>query len=133
MRRTQLLCWLALSVVGCVISPARTDVEFPPPYEENGVHVRLYGVLVNRWGGVAAFPGVAKNTSGQDLASVTLTFGLYDADGAKVGQAIAITSDLKKDDVWKFQATVIGQHTSVRFKRVKPGRVQVILASALRR
>ena len=70
----------------------------------NRGHVRLDGVIVDRAHAVHALPGVAENRTGQDLAMVQLMFGLYDASGAKVADAVAHSNGLKKGDVWKFRA-----------------------------
>lgn len=48
--------------------------------------------------------GKIKNNSGKDLSYLQIEIPIYDADGAKLGTALANINDLKKDEVWKFEA-----------------------------
>lgn len=48
--------------------------------------------------------GKIKNTSGKDLSYLQIEIPIHDADGAKLGTALANINDLKKDEVWKFEA-----------------------------
>lgn len=49
--------------------------------------------------------GTITNKSGKDVSYVSLTFALKDESGAKIADAYANTSTLKKDGTWKFEAS----------------------------
>lgn len=51
--------------------------------------------------------GTLTNTSDKDYEYVQVSYGLYDADGNKIGDSFANTSGLSVGESWKFQAYVI--------------------------
>ncbi len=127
MNKLTFLGALALIAASCTTTrPVASDLEFPDPYQENGVHVQLDGVVKSQSRAILAFSGVAENRSGHDLGMILLRLDLFDATGAKVAEARAFSGGLKKDGVWRFQALVIGQLTRVPFKRLEPGRILVM-------
>ena len=48
--------------------------------------------------------GTVTNNSGRDLSYVQILIPTYDADGNKVGSAIANINNLKDGETWKFKA-----------------------------
>ena len=48
--------------------------------------------------------GTVTNNSGRDLSYVQILIPTYDADGNKVGSAIANVNNLKDGETWKFEA-----------------------------
>lgn len=52
-----------------------------------------------------AIDGTFTNSSDKDYNYVSITYNLYDADGAQIGNAYANTSNLKAGSDWKFEAT----------------------------
>ncbi len=51
--------------------------------------------------------GVVKNVSKKNYRSIMLKVALYDASGAKVGDAHAIVSGLGAGETWKFEAPTL--------------------------
>ena len=50
------------------------------------------------------YEGTVTNNSGRDLTYVQILIPTYDADGNKVGSAIANINNLKDGETWKFKA-----------------------------
>lgn len=83
-------------------------------FDENGIGKRfeeleLVGGIKNtsaRYDGWLAsyITGVVKNNTDKKYSYVQITFKLYDADGAKVGEALANTNNLEPGEKWKFNA-----------------------------
>ena len=48
--------------------------------------------------------GTVTNNSGRDLSYVQILIPTYDADGNKVGSAMANINNLKDGETWKFEA-----------------------------
>lgn len=55
--------------------------------------------------------GVFHNTTGQKISYMQISFGLYDSEGNKVGNAFDNITDLRPGDSWKFKA--IGMNGNV--------------------
>jgi hypothetical protein len=54
---------------------------------------------------ISLITGVAKNVSGHRVRLVTLSFKLYDASGAVIGDAVAQAQNLDVGESWRYQAT----------------------------
>lgn len=53
--------------------------------------------------------GVVKNISKKNYRSIMLSVPLYDASGAKVGDAHAIVNGLNAGETWKFEAPTLNK------------------------
>ena len=60
--------------------------------------------------------GVLKNNTDKEKPYVQITIPAYDANGNKVGDALANVKDLKPNSTWKFKAMYIGSEKNVTFK-----------------
>lgn len=60
--------------------------------------------------------GVLKNNTDKEKLYVQITIPAYDANGNKVGDALANVNDLKPNSTWKFKAMYIGSEKNVTFK-----------------
>lgn len=60
--------------------------------------------------------GVLKNNTDKEKSYVQVTIPAYDANGNKVGDALANVNDLKPNSTWKFKATYFGSEKNVTFK-----------------
>ena len=60
--------------------------------------------------------GVLKNNTDKEKSYVQITIPAYDANGNKVGDALANVNDLKPNSTWKFKAIYIGSEKNVTFK-----------------
>ena len=60
--------------------------------------------------------GVLKNNTDKEKSYVQVTIPAYDANGNKVGDALANVNDLKPNSTWKFKAMYIGSEKNVTFK-----------------
>ena len=60
--------------------------------------------------------GVLKNNTDKEKSYVQITIPAYDANGNKVGDALANVNDLKPNSTWKFKAMYIGSEKNVTFK-----------------
>ena len=60
--------------------------------------------------------GVLKNNTDKEKSYVQITIPTYDANGNKVGDALANINDLKPNSTWKFKAMYIGSEKNVTFK-----------------
>ena len=60
--------------------------------------------------------GVLKNNTDKEKLYVQVTIPAYDANGNKVGEALANVNDLKPNSTWKFKAMYIGSEKNVTFK-----------------
>ena len=49
--------------------------------------------------------GMLKNVSGRNYDYISIEFGIYDANGSKIGSAYDNLSGLAKGEVWSFKAT----------------------------
>ena len=59
---------------------------------------------------------VLKNNTDKEKSYVQITIPAYDANGNKVGDALANVNDLKPNSTWKFKAMYIGSEKNVTFK-----------------
>ena len=122
----------ALPLLALVLACQSTTrgVDYPRPYVANGVEVEVKGVLKlsTKFHGVY---GSATNVSAGELDSVTVTFDVLDAQGARVGTAKATTEDLGPGQTWKFQAKFARQVDDV--VTVLKGNVWVDTGGALPR
>lgn len=119
--RTILALTLLLGAVSCLSPTPRT--ELPAPYERNGVRVSIQG-FYKQGISVVGLTGTAENVSGKDLSVCSLSFDVVDADGVKVGDAIATTQGLTAGQKWRFQA-VFTTPFRTTFKAIRPGKVTV--------
>lgn len=69
--------------------------------------------------------GVAKNETDTDFSMCMITFDVLDDTGAKVCDAYASVQGLKAGQEWRFQAMFTAMF-STRFRKITPGRVQVV-------
>ena len=60
--------------------------------------------------------GVLKNNTDKEKSYVQVTIPAYDANGNKVGDALANVNDLKPNSTWKFKAMYLGSEKNVTFK-----------------
>ena len=60
--------------------------------------------------------GVLKNNTDKEKSYVQITIPAYDANGNKVGDALANVNNLKPNSTWKFKAMYIGSEKNVTFK-----------------
>ena len=60
--------------------------------------------------------GVLKNNTDKEKSYVQVTIPAYDANGDKVGEALANVNDLKPNATWKFKAMYLGSEKNVTFK-----------------
>ncbi|MCC5902750.1 MAG: hypothetical protein JJT87_12600 [Halomonas sp.] len=82
-----------LAIIGFV-SPAIADDDL--------LRVESTEVIVADFG--REIVGVAHSTTDEIIASVSLTFNLYDQSGAKVGEAHAIGNHIEPGVPWRFRA-----------------------------
>ncbi len=66
--------------------------------------------------GFKTINGSMKNISGKTLSYASLTFALYDKDGAQIGTAIANINNLTADSVWKYSASPLTTEDWSRFE-----------------
>lgn len=71
---------------------------------ESAEDIELVEVTQDESSPMVKVTGKIKNTSGKDLSYLQIEIPIYDADGAKLGTALANINNLKADDVWKFEA-----------------------------
>lgn len=102
--------------------------KLPAPYTSNGVYVEVTGLYATNPSMVSpvynGIGGIATNISGYDFKMCYITFDILDGDGAKVGDAMAITQSLKNGERWKFQA-IINVPFGSDFTEIRPGNIQV--------
>ena len=60
--------------------------------------------------------GVLKNNTDKEKSYVQITIPAYDANGNKVGDALANVNDLKPNSTWKFKAMYIGSEKMLHSK-----------------
>jgi hypothetical protein len=53
---------------------------------------------------ITAVTGFARNISGERMKLIYLSFKLYDASGSVVATAVAQTSNLGVDEIWRYEA-----------------------------
>lgn len=68
--------------------------------------------------GLTNISGTAANRSGKAITTAFITFKLYDASGAVIGDAITTQSNLSATDTWAFVA-----QTGVHFARAEVSRI----------
>jgi len=54
--------------------------------------------------------GVVENNTSEDLAFVTISFAVYDADGFKLGTTEDIIESLGAGEKWKFNAMIFEEN-----------------------
>lgn len=59
--------------------------------------------------GIHHIRGTAINNTGHDLSYATVSIRLTDKDGAQVGTATAVTTNLPSGSLWRFDATGYGE------------------------
>lgn len=72
--------------------------------EEASTDYEVTEVALDESGYTPAVTGILKNTSGSEMNYVQIEFPVKDADGNKIGTAIANVSGLKDGETWKFSA-----------------------------
>lgn len=125
--RRRLLAAFSLAAVGTACAPiaqyAQPKIKLPEPSTHDGLLVRVDGLLFLGYG-VAGVRGVVENTTWNTFRSVSLNFDLLNAEGIKVGYAMAATNGLAHIQKWAFQAMILAP-SAVQFSEVSKPRVQV--------
>ena len=78
--------------------------ETEEPQEEAKADYEITDLAVDESDYMPKATGILKNNSGKDLSYVQITFAVKDADGNKLGDALANVNNLKAGDTWKFEA-----------------------------
>jgi hypothetical protein len=108
-------------LLGCATLPSEPVVEFPAPYEQDGLRISVegfYGTGRSYFG----INGTAKNIGSKDYTMCMINFDIVDSQGTKVGDAVAHTQGLKAGQEWRFQALFTTAFATT-FKSIRPGRV----------
>lgn len=74
-----------------------TEEKSSEPYE-------ITDLAIDESGYTPAVTGILKNTSGKEINYVQIEFAVKDADGNKIGNALANMNNLADGDTWKFNA-----------------------------
>lgn len=74
---------------------------------ENEADYAISGEKLTSDYGLAKITGTLTNNTGADVDYVQVEYVLYDKDGAQIDTAYANTANLKKDGVWKFEASSV--------------------------
>lgn len=72
--------------------------------QEEKVAYEITDLKVDESGFTPKATGILKNNTDSDKSYIQIEFAVKDADGNKLGTAIANISDLKAGDTWKFEA-----------------------------
>lgn len=80
--------------------------------QDEGRYVISDETFVDNGYGSYAITGTFRNTSGEELSYVQLSYRMLDAEGAQIGTAYANTSNLVADGVWKFEAVYFNADTA---------------------
>ena len=108
--RHKVLSAIAMLVVLGGVSGAMSKgevVEEESEIVEKEVKVGKYQVEITSGynnGYALCIEGTVTNNSGRDLSYVQILIPTYDADGNKVGSAMANINNLKDGETWKFEA-----------------------------
>lgn len=87
-----------------VETPAEETEETEEPQEEAKADYEITDLAVDESGYTPKATGILKNNSGNDVSYLQIEFAVKDADGNKLGTAIANINNLKAGDTWKFEA-----------------------------
>jgi len=104
-------------------SSAQPAIEFPPPYDDNGIRIAVDG-LYRVGDSVVGVTGIATNVTKRDFRQCTVNLDIVDRSGVKVGDAIASTQGLHAGQQWRFQAAFTIPFQAF-FAAVRPNRVTV--------
>lgn len=74
-----------------------TEEQSSEPYE-------ITDLAIDESGYTPAVTGILKNNSGKEINYVQIEFAVKDADGNKIGNALANMNNLADGDTWKFNA-----------------------------
>lgn len=74
-----------------------TEEQSSDPYE-------ITDLAIDESGYTPAVTGILKNNSGKEINYVQIEFAVKDADGNKIGNALANMNNLADGDTWKFNA-----------------------------
>lgn len=80
------------------------SVEETEEEEEAKADYEVTDIVLDESGFTPAVTGILKNTSGSEMNYVQIEFPVKDADGNKLGTAMANMSSLKDGETWKFTA-----------------------------
>lgn len=75
------------------------------PQEEANADYEITDLAVDESGYTPKATGILKNNTDKDKSYVQIQFAVKDADGNKLGTALANINDLKAGETWKFEAT----------------------------
>lgn len=75
------------------------------PQEEAKADYEITDLAVDESGYTPKATGILKNNTDKDKSYVQIQFAVKDADGNKLGTALANINDLKAGETWKFEAT----------------------------
>lgn len=74
-----------------------TEEQSSEPYE-------ITDLAIDESGYTPAVTGILKNNSGKEINYVQIEFAVKDAEGNKIGNALANMNNLADGDTWKFNA-----------------------------
>src|SRR5262245_16319459 len=120
MRIVFALC-LAVGMISC--QDLGSKLEWPAPYEQEGIRVTVDG-FYRQGMSIVGISGTAENLGTRDLRVCTINFDVIDSDGVKVGDAMAFTNGLAGRQKWRFQAPFTTPF-QITFKEIRPGRITV--------
>lgn len=72
--------------------------------EQSSEPYEITDLAIDESGYTPAVTGILKNTSGKEINYVQIEFAVKDADGNKIGNALANMNNLADGDTWKFNA-----------------------------
>jgi hypothetical protein len=109
MKTQALLAIMAVASVSAALAGcAGTHVGLPEPYKQGPVEIHVDRLYHDGDGDILGIGGTATNVSGRDLTMCEIEFGALSSDGTKIGQAIALTNDIKAGQKWQFEAHLTG-------------------------
>lgn len=85
-------------------TPAEETEETEEPQEEAKADYEITDLAVDTSDYMPKATGILKNNSGNDVNYLQIEFAVKDADGNKLGTALANINNLKAGDTWKFEA-----------------------------
>jgi len=93
----------------------------PAPYTQQGIQVTVDG-FYRQGMSIVGLSGIAENVGSRSWSVCTISFDVMDAEGVKVGDAVAFTNGLAVGQKWRFQAAFTIPFGAT-FKSIGPGRM----------
>lgn len=112
-KRKWFIAVVVIFILGVFFAPKeeKADVVDKPSSEtaqdgakEEKVAYEITDLKVDDSGYTPKATGILKNNTDKDKSYIQIEFAVKDADGNKLGTALANISDLKAGDTWKFEA-----------------------------